>query len=66
MTPLLILKGVTVTDYVLYLEVDVDHDGCGRPEGDDAGKDGEVLVDDEVAAVAAVSPDEVEVMLIMT
>ena len=51
----------------MYLEVDVDHDGGGRPEGDDAGEDGEVLVDDEVAAVAAVPPDdEVEVKLIIT
>ena len=41
-----------------HLEVDVDHNGGRRPEGDDAGKDGEVLVDDEVAAVAAVLPDQ--------
>ena len=43
-----------------YLEVDVDHDGGGRPEGDDAGEDGEVLVHHEVAAVLAVLPDEME------
>ena len=45
---------------VLYLEVDVDHDGGGRPEGDDAGEDGEVLVHHEVAAVLTVLPDEFE------
>ena len=46
------------TEHPAHLEVDVDHDGGRRPEGDDAGKDGEVLVDDEVAAVAAVLPDQ--------
>ena len=45
-----------------YLEVDVDHDGGGRPKGDDAGEDGEVLVHHEVTAVLAVLPDEVEVL----
>ena len=43
-----------------YLEVDVDHDGGGRPEGDDAGEDGKVLVHHEVAAVLAVLPDELK------
>ena len=46
--------------YDTYLEVYIDHDGGWRPEGDDAGEDGEVLVHHEVAAVAAVLPIRVD------